>query len=118
MDTFKRNLKIKQGSTFNDVVIYKAGDPAVPVDLTGCAARMQIRSDIDSPTVLLELTTTNGGIILGGVAGTITLRIEEPVTASLAWECAVYDLEIIFANGDVQRKMEGSVTVSPGVTRP
>lgn len=26
MDTFKRNLKIKQGSTFNDVVIYKAGD--------------------------------------------------------------------------------------------
>lgn len=88
-----------------------------PINLTGYTARMQIREDITSGTVLISLTTENGGITLGGVFGTITLLIMASVTAAIAWTTAVYDLEIISPSGIVTRLVEGRITVSPEVTR-
>lgn len=117
MAAFKLNLKIDQGATFDKVVTYKAGTPAVTVNLTGCTARMQARSELTSPIVLLELTTGNGGIVLGGVAGTVSLYMSEVTTAALIWSSAVYDLELTYANGSVRRLLSGSVSVSPEVTR-
>jgi hypothetical protein len=117
MAAFKHNLKIDQGATFQDVTTYKAGDPAVPVNLTGCTARMHIREELETPTVLLELTTENGGITLGGVAGTITLNISATATALITWTAAVYDLELIFADSTVRRLLAGGVSVSPEITR-
>jgi hypothetical protein len=67
--------------------------------------------------VLKELTTANGGITLGGAAGTIDLFISATDTAGFAWESGVYDIELIQPNGEVQRKIEGAVVVSPEVTR-
>ena len=68
----KLKLAIEQGATFRKLLTYKAGTPAVAVNLTGCTARMQIRSAITSPTVLVNLTTENGGIVLGGTAGNLS----------------------------------------------
>ena len=119
MPAFKVNLKIDQGSTFAKHVTWKAGNPAVPVDLTGCTARMQVREKIESPVKLLNLTTENGGIVLGGAAGTIDYcRLSDHETAAIIWLTGVYDLEIVFPDGTVQRKIAGNVTVSPEVTRP
>lgn len=117
MSAFKLSLKIDQGSTFNQLVTWKTGTPAVAVDLTGCTARMQVRSKLESPVVLLSLTTENGGIALGGIAGTVTLNISAVATAAITWSSAVYDLEIVFANATVRRLLAGGVTVSPEVTR-
>ncbi len=117
MAAAKLKLAIEQGSTFRKVLTWKAGTPAVPVDLTGCTARMQIRATIPSTTVLHELTTENGGIALGGAAGTITLYISDTATALMAWATGVWDIEIITAAGDVTRLLYGPVTVSPEVTR-
>lgn len=117
MTAFKVPFKIDKGSTLDETFTWKAGTPAVPVDLTGCTARMQVRSEIDSPIVLLELTTENGGIELGGTAGTIRRRMTASATAALTWDSGVYDMEIVFANGTVQRKLKGPASVSPEVTR-
>ncbi len=133
------HILIKQGATFSDVLTWGAypypvrqecgavinaqtGRPAnpadfVPVDLTGCAARMQIRSEVESPTVLLELSTTNGRIALGGAAGTATLTLDAATTAALDWDSGVWDLEITHPGGDVSRMAEGTASVSPEVTR-
>jgi len=113
----KLKLAIEQGATFRKLLTYKAGTPAVAVNLTGCTARMQIRSAITSPTVLVNLTTENGGIVLGGTAGTIELIITDTATAAITWTTGVYDLEIVFPSGDVRRLVYGTVTVSPEVTR-
>ena len=78
---------------------------------------MQLRAEITSPTPLVTLTTENGGIALGGVAGTIELVMTATATSALTWTTAVYDLEIVFASGDVRRLVYGPVTVSPEVTR-
>lgn len=117
MAAFKVPLKIDQGATFRKSVTWKAGTPAAPVDLTGCTARMHVRSEVKSPTVLLDLTTANGGVTLGGAAGTVDLYLTDDQTTAITWTSGVYDLEVEFANGDVRRLLYGSVTVSPEVTR-
>ena len=111
------NITIYQGATFRLPLTWSSGTPAAAVDLTGCTARMQIRSTITSPTALLELTTVSGGIVLGGTAGTVEVVIEDTDTAGQAWRSGVYDLEIIFASGDVRRLLEGTATLVPEVTR-
>lgn len=113
----KRKLTILQGATFRKRWTWKPG--GVPMDFTGCKARMQVRAEIDSTAVLLELTTENGGIVLGAEPGTIDLYIGAVQTAAINWEGGVFDLEIQYASGpdNVGRFVYGSVTVSREVTR-
>ena len=85
-----------------------------PVDLTGATARMQIRDQIGGQ-VLLELTTDNGGLAITG-PGTITRTISAADTAAIAWASAVYDLEVQYPDGTVQRYLQGAVTVIREVT--
>lgn len=114
----KLKLTIYQGATFRKRLTWTGPAPTrTPIDLTGCTARMQVRPDIESATVLVELNTTNGGITLGGVAGTIELFISDEASAAFTWLSGVWDLEIEFASGEVRRLVQGTVSVSPEVTR-
>ena len=120
MAASKHPLRIEQGADFSDLSFWKTGPTvaaATPVDLTGWTARMQIRPRIDSPTVLKELTTLNGGIVLGGVLGSIEIVMSNAETAAINWVSGVYDLGLISAGGKVRRHFYGTVTVSPEVTR-
>lgn len=117
MAPLKLSLTVYQGATFRRVITWSAGTPAVPVSLVGCTARMQVREKLDAPAVLLELTTENGRIVLGGLAGTVTLVLTAAETEALTWRSGVYDLEIEFPSGDVRRLLAGTVRVVPEVTR-
>ncbi|CAM4266416.1 Phage tail protein [Comamonas aquatilis] len=119
MPAHKVKLEIDQGATFDKTFTWKTGTKAnaVPVDLTGCKARAQFREDIESDVVLLELTTENNRIVLGGPTGEIRILISATDTAALRWTGAVFDLEIEFPDGTVVRRMAGGVMVSPEVTR-
>lgn len=117
MAAAKLKLTIEQGATFRKTLTWKTGTPALPVDLTGCTARMQIRQEISSPTALVSLTSEAGDIVLGGALGTIEIIMTATATAALTWVEAVYDLEIVFASGDVTRLVYGPVAVSQEVTR-
>lgn len=86
-----------------------------PVDLAGAVARMQIRAEPQG-AVLIELTTENSGLTITG-PGTIERLISAADTSAITWAKAVYDLEVEYADGTVQRYFEGPVTVSPEVTR-
>lgn len=87
-----------------------------PVDLTGCTARMQIRQKVSSDTVLLELTTENGGITLDNALSTITIRASETQTKELTFSSAVYSLEIVKA-GEVTPLIAGNVILEKEITR-
>lgn len=88
-----------------------------PVNLTGFTARMQIRETVESTTVLHSLTTENGGITLGGAAGTIALTISASDTAAFTFDTAVYDLEVVSAGGVVTEVASGAVLMNDEVTR-
>ncbi len=84
-------------------------------DYTGCTARMQLRPDVGSSKVLLELTTESGGIELAGNTLTLVSRPED--TTGLRFDEAIGHVEIVRANGDVERHYELTVTLSPEGTR-
>lgn len=88
-----------------------------PVNLTGFTARMQIRETVESTTVLHSLTTENGGITLGGAAGTIALTISATDTAAFTFDTAVYDLEVVSGGGVVTEVASGAVLTNDEVTR-
>ncbi len=117
MAAFKLDLKLDQGATNRKLVTWKTGTPAQPVNLTGCSAKLQVRQTHQALAVLLELSTQTNTIVLGGVNGTVELVFTPLSTQGAQWTQAVYDLEVTLANGDVRRLLEGSVTLSPEVTR-
>ena len=81
-------------------------------------ARMQVREEIESPIVLLSLTTENGGIALGGVDGTVDLYLDDGDTEAIkSWQSGKWDLEVVHPGGDVTRLVQGSISVSWEVTR-
>ena len=84
-------------------------------DYTGCSARMQLRPDIGSSKVLLELTSANGGIELAG--NMLTLVFRPTNTTGLRFDEAIGHVEIVRPNGDVERHYELTVTLSPEGTR-
>lgn len=109
------NFICEQGATFSRVITYQGSD-GVAVNLTGYTARMQVRTDHESATTLLSLTTENGGITLGGVAGTVTLLATATQTAALDAGERVYDIELV--NGSVvTRLLQGCFVVDAEVTK-
>lgn len=110
-------IEIEQGATFIKHLTWQLGVPSVPVDLTGCTARMQVRERAESLLALLTLTTENGGITLGGATGTISIRADAAKTQQVVKRAGVYDLEVEFPDGTVRRLIGGPVVISPGVSR-
>ncbi|MGZ3773038.1 MAG: hypothetical protein ACXVCY_04630 [Pseudobdellovibrionaceae bacterium] len=109
----------EQGSTFEKQFTWKvknAANQLIPVDLQGYSARMQVRPNYKSPFVI-ELTTENSRIILGGQNGTIRLFISAEDTAAIPAKTFIYDLELVSPNGNVKRLIEGDFEVSPEVTK-
>jgi hypothetical protein len=109
------DILIEQGATFSQVITYK--DNGVAVNLRGYTARMQVRATLEAATALIELTTANGRIALGGTAGTITLSISATDTEALTAGRGVYDLELVSGGGIVTRLLQGVATISRNVTR-
>ena len=106
---------IEKGADFLPGVITWKDSDDVAINITGYTARMQVRKDFTS-TSILELTTENSRIALGGSAGTITLSVLASITAALTAGTYRYDLELISSGGVVTRLLEGSILVSENVT--
>lgn len=112
------SLEILQGSSFQYTLLYAYdSSPPVPIDLTGVTARMHIREGIDSDEILCNLTTENSKIVIDGPLGSILLTLEATETETFQWVAGVYDLELVWPSGFVMRLCQGSVMVSPEVTR-
>ena len=106
----KHTFTIWQGATFNEVLtLYETNDRTMPRDLSGYTAEMVIRSKPQSPTPLITLNTSNGGITLQYPSATenkgeIRLYISATNTKLVAdgglidWKSAVYDLTITSAS--------------------
>lgn len=88
-----------------------------PANLAGYTARMQVRTKISDATVLTELTTENGGIILDNNLKTIVLNIPASTTTAFDWTTGVYSLELISSSGVVFTLLNGNITVKQEVTR-
>lgn len=110
-------MRVYRGATFRKVITWKDESNTI-VNVTGFKARLHMRETVESSAPFLTLTTENGGITLGGAAGTITLQASATATAALTVLEGVYDLEMVAQdNVTITRLLEGLVFVSPEVTR-
>lgn len=121
--TAKIDFEAKQGATFRRLMTYRDSSNAL-VDLTGYTARMQVRSSYEGP-VVIELTTENDRVNLGGAAGTIELLISAVDMAAIPvsggsgtppFKEYVYDLELV-QGAEVLAFAEGTFAVKREVTR-
>jgi len=118
------NITAEQGATFSKLftLTNSAGDL---VDLTGYTARLHVREAYSSEAKLLELTTENGGITLGGAAGTVAVLATATQMAAITVpdlpgtppkRSAVYDLELI-TGSTITRLLQGKFDITREVTR-
>jgi hypothetical protein len=109
------NIVIERGATFRLPLRLRDGDGQL-LDLSGCSARMQVRAKLTDASPVLDLTTENGGITLTA-DGWLRVRATDEATDVLTITRGVYDLELEWPSGDVDRLFKGKVTVDPSVTR-
>jgi hypothetical protein len=115
------NFTIEQGSTFTRIFNYKDSD-GNPIDLSEATAlRMQIRSNINSPTTISEFQSGSGFTISAPVAtpttkSQFTLVIPATTSSAYSFNTAVYDIELVNA-GITTRLLQGKIKLSKEVTR-
>jgi hypothetical protein len=107
--TIVTNTDFSRTLTWND-------ENGNPINLTGWSAHMQIRS-WPAPSLLADISTTAGTIILGGSAGTIALTIAAAVTATIRPGVAKYDLFLTNLTPATSCLLYGDVIVQRGVTQ-
>ncbi len=117
------HLTVVQGTPFSVLVRVKRRNELnvlVPYELTGCVIKLQARERITSPTVFLELSTSNGGIVKDDTAGTFTLHMTADQTRALSATRvarSVYHCEIQPSDGGNFRVLEGTLTFDLAVIR-
>ena len=115
------NFRLFQYASFSEPITLKDSG-GVPLDVTNCTARMQIRREMTDTVPVFTLTTENGGITMGNTDGKMTLNIgfdDTDVAIDVDGELWYHDLLLKSADGDtVQRTFQGTVAVYAGCTKP
>ena len=104
------NIIIDQGTDFS-TAINLTDSSGVNLNLTGYSAASQIRktfSSSNSTAFTCTLTTANS---------TLTLALNNSVTAAMSPGRYVWDPELTNSSGTISRILEGMVTVTPEVTK-
>lgn len=110
------NFTIDQGAEFDRTLTWRDNNDT-PIDLTGFTGDLQARFKVSSAAIILQMSTSNSRMILGGANGTIRLKLTAAESRVLDFLVGVHDLELTSSGGAVTRLLEGQVTLSPEVTR-
>lgn len=104
-------LLIEAGANYNTVINVGEADGSAK-NLVSCNARSQMRKSYYSSTAYnfsVNITDPANGVI--------RMEMSDETTANIRAGRYVYDVEIEYPSGSVERIFEGIVTVSPNVTR-
>ena len=111
-----QHITLQQGASYAQTIDVLDADGAA-VDLIGCTATMQVRHGPNSRDVLIELSTSNGRLVIDGEAGTITLRLTAAETSALE-SGGVYDMFVTYPDdGGTDKLVQGTVGLSQSVTQ-
>lgn len=113
------NVELDPGSDSSVELDWTNPSTNLPIDLTGYSAKMQVRSRPYDGTILLDYTSGNGKLVLGGALGTIKILFSAADTNTGTWFNGTYDLYIVkIADGSTTRVASGFVTILKQITLP
>lgn len=105
------NFEIGQGSTFLRTMTV-VDNEKTPLDLTNYTLEGQLRKNYNSDEfIAFDIVKINA------VSGRITIGLSDTITDTLIFPKYVYDIELTSGDSTKSRILEGSITVSPNVTR-
>lgn len=109
------DLNIIEGAGIDGNFTYLDSD-SNPINLTGYTARAQFKVNRRSPEAYIDLTTENGGIVLGAALGTIKLVLSEEQYTDIQITGGVWQLEL-YPGGSFPpiRLLQGNVFVDKEV---
>jgi hypothetical protein len=90
-----KQIKVVSGDTWDREWTHKAPN-GTPIDLTGASARLQVRDANDN--LIMEASTDNTRLVLGGPAGTAVMLMPKEATA-VAPGSYEFDYEVTYASG-------------------
>lgn len=111
----KKDFVIPQGVTYPIKMRYLDSNNA-PINLTGATIRAQLRKQFEETTPTIDCTLANGKAFLE--AGTFFFGFTLLPEDTAAIEPTTYFFDILVTrNGDVTRAMQGTISLTPRVTR-
>lgn len=115
--TNKHKFRINQGSDVSIPIVVKDYE-GTPVNFTGFLFHMQLRRFYSSQNVDDELSSEgrDSRIVVDPENGQFTLIFPNEVTKKLSGSY-LYDIETTSPDGRVERLLQGSISISPEVTR-
>lgn len=112
LEPARKDFTVWRGATFHTRLQLLTGDTGSPAqDLTGYSASCSLRDPEDTTIILMTLTNVNGGVVLGGAAGTVDIIIDDAVTTTITWPTALYELFLTDAGGDTDIFLHGTFKV-------
>ena len=114
MKPARYNIKFYRGTTLDIVMTYLINN--VPVDLADYTATMDVRPAPNSATLIDQLTTENGKLILNQVTGEVEILLTAEQTGDLPLGQFQYDLNITSPSGTVTKLIQGAFVVLDPVT--
>lgn len=105
---------LKRGDTWAQAFAWKQGlETGLPVDLTDCTARLQLRDKTDA--LILDVSEY---LTIDGPAGTVTLSVPASATEAFPVAKLQFDIELTWPNGTVQSTETMFLKVIEDVTLP
>jgi hypothetical protein len=109
----KYNLVCDQATTFN--FLFTISNNNTALNLTGYTGTLTVRPFIGSSTTTVVASTANGRMVLGGIAGSVSITIDSDTTGDISAGRYVYDL-VLDSGSTVTRYLEGKFIVTGAVT--
>jgi hypothetical protein len=106
------NISIWRNDTWSQVMVITANE--VPVSLVGSEVEIQVRKKPNSTDAEMTLTEQNGGVTVGGVNNN-QITINYPV--DIAAGTYVYDMVVVFPNGNEKTYIWGNFIVYEDITK-
>ncbi len=106
--TIQQTLSVNQGETFSFSVRW------VGADLSGCTAKMQIKTAPGGTAIATFTSSPASGIVISG--DTVTVTVSAAMSTGWTFASSVYDLLLTLSDTTTKRLIEGLVNLKAQVT--
>lgn len=109
MTAARKDIRRDMGASMPWRMTWRQGRNLPSVDLTGSSAVFSLSDRLGGPETML--TDANGGIVLGGPAGTIEVQLSHPDYQALPAGEYTYALAIFYSNGNKEFILRGTWSI-------